>query len=159
MTAGLLVIAHGSRDGGSQKVALTVTAAANFALSGIPAMAAFLDHDEMTPSAGLAALAERGADYAVVVPLFLGAAFHVYEDLPAQLGDGLPYVISRHLGPDPLIIEALAARIGDVTASSIVLAAAGTSEPDSQQETCEAAALLAEVLERPCTAAFLGGAE
>lgn len=158
MTAGLLVVAHGSRSGSSQAVARALTAAATFALGSIPAVAAFLDHDSATPAAGIDALAERGADYAVVVPLFLGAAFHVYEDLPAQLGSALPCSITEHLGADPLIIEALADRIGDAVPKSVVLAAAGTSDLGSQAETHAAARALGEKLGIPCSAAFLSSA-
>lgn len=158
MTTGLLLVAHGSASGGSQAVTHEVArrCAELLAAENVPVAAAFLDHDAITPTLGLEQLKADGATDAIVVPLLLGAAFHVIDDLPKQLSDALPHVISAHLGPHPAIIDALASR---VTADAVVLVAAGTSDPSSQAETTSAAAQLEQRLGVPVIAAYASAAE
>jgi sirohydrochlorin ferrochelatase len=80
---------------------------------------------------------------AVVVPAFLSSGYHVRADLPAQVGGRAP--ITAPLGPAPTMIAAMHDRL--VTAGwrpgdSVVLAAAGSSDPRADSDVRRAAALL-----------------
>jgi sirohydrochlorin ferrochelatase len=89
----------------------------------------------------------------VVLPLLLTAAYHSETDLPAALraasarrGGNQEIHYGRPLGPHPLLISALERRLGETSAAmdpagtSVVLAAAGSSDPAA---TADIAALAA----------------
>ena len=80
----------------------------------------------------------------IVVPLLLTAAYHSKTDIPARLAEAraaLPRLAARYagtLGPHPLLLAALERRLaeadpglaaGDRRKTSVVLAAAGSSDP------------------------------
>jgi sirohydrochlorin ferrochelatase len=71
----------------------------------------------------------------VVVPLLLSSGYHDRVDLPAAVAETRPDAVrAAVLGPDPLLAEALADRLAEAglaDADAIVLAAAGSSEPDA----------------------------
>ncbi|MDX6328383.1 MAG: hypothetical protein QOI83_766, partial [Streptomycetaceae bacterium] len=82
---------------------------------------------------------------AVLVPLLLGRGYHVKQDLPQALARA-PHLqghIAAPLGPHPLLAEA-GYRHGHRTSprSAVILAAAGSRDPDSARDTDQAAALL-----------------
>jgi sirohydrochlorin ferrochelatase len=100
------------------------------------------------------ALAGAGADRsaqappqaAVVLPLLLTAAYHSEVDLPALLAEasaarpGLDIRYGDPLGPDPLLLRALDRRMAEAGAAawpaaetSVVLAAAGSARPESNE--------------------------
>ncbi len=94
---------------------------------------------------------------AVLVPLLLTAAYHSKSDIPAQLA-AVTGAIPGHrvrraatLGPHPLLIAALERRIADViretvrddmtcARTSVVLAAAGSSDPAANETIATLAA-------------------
>ncbi len=87
----------------------------------------------------------------VLVPLLLGRGHHVKVDLPAALAaePGLRGVVAPPLGPDPLLADALAARLAEAgrrAGDPVVLAAAGSRDPDAAVDTGRAAALLSRRL-------------
>lgn len=93
-----------------------------------------------------------GSARVVIVPLLLSAGFHVQTDIPAIVS-GRPGVrVAGHVGPDPLIVDALAERLAEVArgpAASTVLAAIASSRESARAEVDTAAALLAARLGRP----------
>jgi sirohydrochlorin ferrochelatase len=108
-------------------------------LSGLRVSAAFLGHCAPSPRQVLDALPGGPV---VVLPLLLTAAYHSETDLPAALraasarrGGELEIRYGRPLGPHPLLISALERRLGktgvpmDPAQTSVVLAAAGSSDP------------------------------
>lgn len=119
----------------------------------------------------LAAMA--AADRAVVVPVFLGAGYHVRIDIPQVVAayDQDRVRVAASLGPAPEILEAVAERFrtawrahaeragrpGYATElpEAVVLAAAGSTNPDSREQTHAAAEHLAALLDRPVTAGFI----
>ena len=71
---------------------------------------------------------------AVVVPAFLSRGYHVNSDIPAHVAaSGHPAVmVTEALGPSPQLVRVLADRLiesGWRPGDSVVLAAAGTSDP------------------------------
>jgi sirohydrochlorin ferrochelatase len=109
---------------------------------GLDARAAFLDHCAPAVAQVLGSL--DGAP-ALVMPLLLTAAYHSKTDIPAQLAaaaaahPGQRITVAGTVGPHPLLLRALERRlreagadVGDAgarAATSVVLAAAGSSDP------------------------------
>ena len=140
--APLVAVAHGSKDpraaatiGGL--LAVVRSRAAARGLARVDVKAAFLDHCAPSLPQVLGAL-PRGSE-CVVVPLLLTAAYHSKTDIPARLaaaaGAALDVGYADPLGPHPLLLTALERRLadagvegGDRARTSVVLAAAGSSD-------------------------------
>jgi sirohydrochlorin ferrochelatase len=138
----LVAVAHGSRD---PRAAATIgellsvvrSRAAERGVGGLDIRPAFLGHSAPSLPQVLGAVGAEH-DGCVVVPLLLTAAYHSKTDIPALLANArtaLPQLDIRYtgtLGPDPLLLAALGRRIAEAgasRASSVVLAAAGSSDP------------------------------
>jgi sirohydrochlorin ferrochelatase len=89
---------------------------------------------------------------AVLVPLLLSSGYHDRVDLPAAIAATRPGTAhAAVLGPDPLLAAALADRLVEAGAragDAVVLAAAGSSDPDAVASVHTQAGLLAEELTR-----------
>lgn len=102
---------------------------------------------------------------ATVVPLLLGAGFHVHVDIAtaveARVATGQPTTTAPTLGPDPAISGILLDRIRDVDLAqddTVVLAVAGSSDVRARLSADRAAAMLATSLRRRVRVGHLGGA-
>jgi sirohydrochlorin cobaltochelatase len=92
----------------------------------------------------------------VAVPLVLSAAGHAKGDIPASLArerlrhPGLRWRYGRPLGPHPILLDLLAARIDAALAGAprdsaqVLLAGRGSTDPDANAETAKVARLLWE---------------
>lgn len=132
MTAGpvLVVVAHGTRSARGRQQIRTLAAAVAARRPGIDVRLAYLDVQQPR----LADLVARLDRPAVVVPLLLSSGYHVRVDIPAALA-GVDAVATRPLGPDPRLVESLAARIRTAgPADAVVLAAAGSSDARSRAD-------------------------
>jgi sirohydrochlorin ferrochelatase len=154
----LLAIAHGSRDPrAAAAIAELIGAvrrrAARHGLAGLPVATAYLDHAPPSPAQVLGALhgSAPGASPVIALPLLLTDAYHSKTDIPAVLHDaaaalpGLRIRYGQTLGPHPLLIRAMerhlaqaGVRIGD-PATAVVLAAAGSTDPDAKAVICRLA--------------------
>jgi sirohydrochlorin ferrochelatase len=142
----LVAVAHGSRDPRaaaaiSELLTLVRSRAVAQGLAGLQVRAAFLDHCAPSLPQVLSAVGEEGG--CVVAPLLLTSAYHSKTDIPAQLAASAPAGLDVRrtdtLGPHPLLLAALERRlaeagvpVGDGAArarTSVVLAAAGSSDP------------------------------
>ncbi|MEU9038348.1 sirohydrochlorin chelatase [Streptomyces sp. NPDC048352] len=141
MGESLLLVAHGSRDPRHARTVAALTRRIRSARPGLPVATAFLDFDPPSVPDGLERLARHGARRVVVQPLLLTRAFHASVDLPGALRRApasLAVRQARVLGPDPLLTAALERRLheaglgpGERTATAVVLAAAGTADPEA----------------------------
>ncbi|MGR8007440.1 sirohydrochlorin chelatase [Streptomyces hypolithicus] len=147
----LLVIAHGSRD---PRHAATVHALVERVRSQRPGLrveTGFLDFNAPAVPQVLERLASDGVRDVVAMPLLLTRAFHAKADIPAVLREAsarLPRLRIRQaevLGPSPLLLTALQRRLyeagltpGDKSSTGVVLASAGSTDP-------EAIAVIAEI--------------
>ncbi|MFD4631984.1 sirohydrochlorin chelatase [Streptomyces sp. NPDC058284] len=169
----LVLVAHGSRD---PRALATVTALAERVREQRPGLAVRLGHIELNEPLLTGTLAELELDRlavpedrtAVLVPLLLGRGQHVKRDIPAAAAGvpGLDIRVAAPLGPHPLLAEALHARLveagwparhtrtGARRRHAVVLAAAGSRDPESAADTETAAALLAERLGVPVVPAY-----
>lgn len=106
-----------------------------------------------------------GGRSCVVVPLLLSTGFHVRVDVAAAVDAVSPAVragpvaiAARPLGPDPALVDVLLDRLaeaGATPADTVLLAAAGSSEPQATTDVDRVAADLATRLGRPVTACYL----
>ncbi|MEU3183179.1 sirohydrochlorin chelatase [Streptomyces sp. NPDC006923] len=171
LSPALVVVAHGSRD---PRALRTVTALLDRVRALRPDLDVRLGHIEIEQPrlpdtlAALEAGRAGGTGRAVLVPLLLSRGVHVTRDLPAAAAaaPGLDIRIAAPLGPHPLLVETLYARLveagwrtsdpggrtPDTTddhrpqATGVVLAAAGSRDPRSAADTRHTAALLSRRL-------------
>jgi sirohydrochlorin ferrochelatase len=94
------------------------------------------------------------------VPLLLSSGYHVLEDIPGVVADRPQVRVARHLGPDPLVIDAvvdrLAAARGTAVMRTTVLVGAGSSNPAAAGDLARAADQLAGRLGRAVAVLTLG---
>ncbi|GAA0374138.1 hypothetical protein GCM10009530_25800 [Microbispora corallina] len=150
----LVLAAHGARSGHWESVMESLAARVRQARPGRRVELGFLEISE-PPLAGV--LAEVPGP-AVVVPLLLAGGYHVHIDLPAVVARTRPdAVVAGQLGPHPLLTSVLARRLaaaGLRSCDTVVLGAAGSSDPAALEDVRAAARLLSVRLSRPVTAAY-----
>ncbi|MEU5133078.1 sirohydrochlorin chelatase [Streptomyces californicus] len=147
----LLVIAHGSRDPRHAATVHALTERVRAERPGLRVETAFLEFNAPSVPRVLERLAAQGADEVVALPLLLTRAFHAKTDIPSVLREArarLPRLRVRQadvLGPSPLLNATLERRLreagvrpGDLPRTGLVLASAGSSDP-------EAIAVIAEI--------------
>ena len=156
-----MAVAHGSRDPRALPV---VRALLDRVRAARPGLDVRLGHVELNEPLLSDTLTEvRGP--AVLVPLLLSRGYHVRQDLPAALA-AAPWVhgtVAAPLGPHPLLAEALHGRLREAGwpapgGSGVVLAAAGSRDPDAARDTSRAARLLAARLGVPVLPAYASAA-
>jgi sirohydrochlorin ferrochelatase len=167
----LVLVAHGSRD---PRTLTTVHALLDRVRALRPGLPVRLGHIELNAPLLPDTLAALGTPEspgsAVLVPLLLGRGHHVKHDIPAAAA-AVPArtLVAPALGPHPLLVDALHARLLEAGWTSapgaaararagVVLAAAGSRDPDSAADTGRTAALLAERLGVPVVPAYASAA-
>lgn len=126
----LVLVAHGTRKHRGVSLIGDLAAQVSDALDR-PVRVAFVDVLGPTPRELLTATLDQPT---VLVPAFLARGFHVGGDIPAhvQSSGHRDVTITRALGPDPQLIRVLVDRLiesGWRSQDSVLLAAAGTSDP------------------------------
>ncbi|NBE56985.1 sirohydrochlorin chelatase, partial [Streptomyces boluensis] len=162
----LVLVGHGSRD---PRTLATVTALVDAVRALRPGLDVRLGHIEINAPLLPDTLARLAPGRAVLVPLLLGRGHHVKHDLPAAAA-AAPHLDTRvaaPLGPHPLLVDGLVDRLAEagLPASArprrdagVVLAAAGSRDPDGLADTRATAAALADRLGVPVVAAFASAA-
>ncbi|PRX96251.1 sirohydrochlorin chelatase [Allonocardiopsis opalescens] len=159
----LVLVAHGTRDPAGVAL-LADLAEAVAARSRLRVRLAFAD--VLGPSVAQTLSTTVGP--AIVVPAFLSSGYHVRTDIPAQLllGRRPRTPVTEPFGPDPRLAAVLAQRLGEAgrrPGDAIVLAAAGSSDPDARAEVHTVAGLLRDRLggpgAGPITVAYAATAE
>ncbi|GAA3178331.1 MULTISPECIES: sirohydrochlorin chelatase [Streptomyces] len=140
----LLVVAHGSRDPRHAATVSALCARVRALRPGLRVEVGYLDFNAPAVPRVLERLAAEGAREVVALPLLLTRAFHAKSDIPAALREAtarLPRLTVHQadvLGPSSLLTAALERRLaeaglrpGDRRSTGIVLAAAGSSDPEA----------------------------
>jgi sirohydrochlorin ferrochelatase len=106
----LTLLAHGSPD---PRHARDVAAlSGRLQVAGLRSRAAYLDHDDPSPSAAARRLVEAGATSTTVVPLLLAPAYHARVDVPAAVAamrasaPRLAVAQAAPVGLHPLVLDA-----------------------------------------------------
>ncbi|MGP2438686.1 sirohydrochlorin chelatase [Streptomyces sp. JW3] len=153
----LVVVAHGSRD---PRALRTVRALLDQVRALRPGLAVHLGHIELNEPLLSDTLAALGDREAVLVPLLLSRGYHVKRDIP-ETAAAFPVRarVARPLGPHPLLVDALHARLTEAgwhggRGDAVVLAAAGSRDPASAADTGRTARLLAARLGVPVLPAY-----
>jgi sirohydrochlorin ferrochelatase len=141
----LILVAHGTRRPGGVAMIGDLTAQVSARLDRT-VQVAFVDVLGPTPSEVLSSVAASNRP-AIVVPAFLSRGYHVRTDLPAHVAaSGHPNVIvTPALGPSGEIARIVAQQLeksGWRPSDSVILAAAGTSDPRARPDLHTTATLL-----------------
>lgn len=161
----LVAVAHGSRD---PRALPAVRALLERVRAARPGLDVRLGHVELNEPLLPDTLAGLRGD-AVLVPLLLGRGHHVKHDLPAALSAApwLRGTVAAPLGPHPLLAEVLHDRLlaagwprtaGAARGHAVVLAAAGSRDPDAAVDTGRMADMLAARLGVPVVPAYASAA-
>lgn len=165
----LVVVAHGSRDPRALRTVSTLLEGVRDLRPGLPVHLGHIELNEPLLSDTLAALDAADtahAEGAVLVPLLLSRGYHVRRDIPETAAAARVHTrVAAPLGPHPLLVETLHARLVEAgwrtrmtdaerRTSAVVLAAAGSRDPDSAVDTGRTARLLADRLGVPVVPAY-----
>ncbi|WP_236683572.1 sirohydrochlorin chelatase [Demequina aurantiaca] len=143
----LIGCAHGTREPAGQQVILDLLEAIRGHL-GVDVREAYVDVqdpkvDQVVDS--IPAAGEGSGPTAVVVPLLLAGGYHVYVDIAKATQERDDVVAAPALGPDERLIDIVLERVAEAgipDTATLVLAAAGSSDPRSQADTEAAADML-----------------
>jgi sirohydrochlorin ferrochelatase len=146
-------VAHGSRD---PRALATVRALMERVRELRPHLPVHLGHIELNePLLDDTLAGIRGGGDVVLVPLLLGRGYHVKHDIPEALARAshLRGRVAGPLGPHPLLAEVLHGRLTEAGwrpahdgHDAVVLAAAGSRDPESAVDTARTAGLLSRRL-------------
>lgn len=131
----LLLVAHGTRKQRGVSLIGDLAAQVSSALNR-QVRVAFVDVLGPTPSELLSATHDQPT---VLVPAFLARGYHVSSDIPDHVAASghSDVIVTRPLGPDPALVRALVDRLiesGWRPDDSVILAAAGTSDPAAMRD-------------------------
>ncbi|MFF7276494.1 CbiX/SirB N-terminal domain-containing protein [Streptomyces griseorubiginosus] len=161
----LVLVAHGSRD---PRTLSTVHDLLDRLRDRHPGLPVHLGHIELNEPLLPDTLASLGQAEAVLVPLLLSRGYHVKRDIPEMAAASPARTrVAAPLGPHPLLVETLHARLVEAgwhtdeetrRAGAVVLASAGSRDPDSAVDTRRTAQLLADRLGVPVVPAYASAA-
>ncbi|WP_030181113.1 sirohydrochlorin chelatase [Streptomyces violaceorubidus] len=162
-TPALVVVAHGSRDPGALS---TVRALLDRVRALRPAVPVHLGHVELNEPLLPDTLTALGDGAAVLVPLLLSRGHHVKRDIPEMAAASLARTrVADPLGPHPLLVDALQARLTEAgwpthagPDHAVVLASAGSRDPESRADTARTATALSARLGVPVVPAYASAA-
>lgn len=142
----LVLVAHGTRKQRGVELIGDIAERVSASL-GRPVNVSFVDVLGPTPSELLRQMPDEPV---IMVPAFLSRGYHVTSDIPSHVAaSGHPDVtVTEALGPGPELIRVLADRLvesGWRPDDSVVLAAAGTSDPAAQRDLHTTATLLSAI--------------
>ncbi len=160
MRPALLLAAHGTRDqaGVAAFNALAERVGGLAAGDGTRVAGGFIELSAPPLRAAVATLVNGTPANMVAVPLMLTAAGHAKGDIPAALArertrhPGLSWTYARPLGPHPLLIELLAARVAAVSGDdspAVLIVGRGSTDPDANAEVVKTTRLLWEGRDYP----------
>ncbi len=162
-TPALVVVAHGSRD---PRALSTVRALLDRVRALRPALPVHLGHVELNEPLLPDTLTALGDGAAVLVPLLLSRGHHVKRDIPEMAAASPARTrVAGPLGPHSLLVDALQARLTEAgwpthpgPEHAVVLASAGSRDPESRADTARTAAALAARLGVPVVPAYASAA-
>ncbi|WP_375497786.1 sirohydrochlorin chelatase [uncultured Jatrophihabitans sp.] len=143
----LLLVAHGTRSTVGLQTTRELRDAVGAARPGTLVELCYLD----VVDPRLADVLATDDRPAVIVPALLSTGFHVQHDIPEAIGDRPSTLLARHLGPHPLLVEAMfdrlpagAASAVNAASAAVALVGAGSTRPEARTELDEVARLIGE---------------
>lgn len=152
----LIGVAHGTRNPAGQQTVRDLLQRVRAARPSLDARESYVDVQQPDLAASLS---DVGAS--VVVPLLLSTGFHIRVDI-AQAVQAHPEARSAPpLGPDPALAAVLADRLAQAGLredDAVVVAGAGSSDPDGADNVTQTGKLLADMLGRDVAVGFVSAA-
>jgi sirohydrochlorin ferrochelatase len=162
-TPQLVLASHGTSSPLGQAAVAQLVAGVADALPGVRVLGCHVDVQAPDVATTLAGIADDSA--AIVVPLLLSAGFHVYVDLAEAVADArlrIPAAVTHALGPDVRLAALLARRLdeaGLTPVDSVVLAAAGSTDPRAVADCGRMRRLLSAEIGNPVSLGFVSAAQ
>jgi sirohydrochlorin ferrochelatase len=159
LTADLIAVAHGTADPRGIREVHALVREMGRLRPEVPISLGFVDVDvPALPSLVRRVVAD--SNRAVVVPLLLSSGYHVAVDVAGEAARWPGRVeAAAALGPDPVLVEVLADRLGELRrVDRVVLAAAGSSDRRALLDCSATAAMLAAQVGRPVEVGYVSGA-
>jgi sirohydrochlorin cobaltochelatase len=158
MTTPLLLVGHGTRDAAGVSAYLDLVARVDIMLRNraVAVSGGFIELSSPPLKDAVEDLVRTGHRHLAAVPLVLVSAGHAKGDIPGAMNRertrhaGLTYAYGRPLGPHPLLLDTLAARVDEALAeqprhgTAVVLVGRGSTDPDANAEVHKVARLLWE---------------
>jgi sirohydrochlorin ferrochelatase len=157
----LLAVAHGSRHPAATTTIAALVRHVERLAPVLDIQMAFVQHAE--PS--LAKALDTAGPDVVIVPLLLSTGYHLTTDIAGAAtaidtsitASGSGPRVAGPLGPDPLLVTALTGRLAEAGVpddTPVVLAAAGSTDPQAAEEVQAQANLLASELGVPVVVGY-----
>jgi sirohydrochlorin ferrochelatase len=162
----LVAAAHGTADPRGIRTVHALVREMGRLRPDIPISLGFVDVD-VPALPGLVDRVVADSNQAIIVPLLLSSGYHVAVDILGQAAHRSQVQAAAALGPDPVLADILAdrliERLGHPAADgrgidSVVLAAAGSSNPRALLDCSATAALLADRIGCPVEVGYVSGA-
>jgi sirohydrochlorin ferrochelatase len=154
----LVACSHGTRDPAGRRAISQLREDVSALRSELTVVEAYVDVQRPQLSDVL-----RDLGPAVVVPVLLSSGYHVHVDIAHAVTAAGPDVRkAATLGPDPVLVDVLAQRVGEAAVSpdhALVLAAAGSSDERAVADVERTATDLTERLGRAVVPTFAAAAE
>ncbi|MDE0572823.1 sirohydrochlorin chelatase [Demequina sp. B12] len=157
----LIGCAHGTREEAGQQVIRELLDDVR-AATGLEVREAFVDVQDPKVDEVVHAIPEGEGLSAIVVPILLAGGYHVYVDIAEAVEHRADVVSAPALGPDSRLIDIVVQRLDEEGVphdATVVLAAAGSSDPRSQADTDAAAEMLRERWGGPVRIGFAAGTQ
>lgn len=158
----LVLTAHGTRStkGVHMIGALAGAVRAELSRSGMAGISVYTSFVDVLGPSPATVLRELEYGPAVVVPAFLASGYHVYQDVPREVGDSgrRDVAVTAAMGPDPLLARVMRIRLHEAgmrAGDAVVLAAAGSSDVRARHDVRRATAMLAEELGGPVRIGYI----
>lgn len=154
-----ILVAHGTRKANGVSMIGDLADRVGATL-GVRVHTAFVDVLGPTPADVLGSLPGQ----AVLVPAFLAGGYHVHTDIPAHVDASgrTDVIVTDPLGPSAQMVHVMTDRMmqaGWRPGDSVVMAAAGTSDPRAQRDLRVTAALLSAAIGRRVELAYAATGE
>jgi len=159
MTAILIGCAHGTRADEGQETIRDLLEAIRTSME-IDVREAYVDVQDPKIDHVIAGIEVGEGTTAVVVPILLAGGYHVYVDVAEAVGERPDVRAAKALGPDARLIDIVRERLDEAGVpddATVVLAAAGSSDPRSQADTAAAADMLREHWGGPVRIGYAAG--
>jgi len=157
----LVGCSHGTDDADGRAAVRSILTGVSAFRPDLDVREAFVDVQQPEVGDVVAHALDGDASGAVVVPLLLSVGFHVKVDIATAV-DQPGATAAAPLGPDPRLVDILVDRLeaaGLGADDSVVLAAAGSTDPAAALAVETIAAGLADRIEQPVTIGYGAGAE
>jgi sirohydrochlorin ferrochelatase len=161
----LIGCSHGTRVAAGRRAMALLRLAIGQARPGLEIRAAHVDVHKPALNDVVRRFADQGRPI-VVVPLLLSTGYHVRVDIARAIdtarGAGGLAVAAPALGPDPVLIEVLRQRLAESGAEPgdpVIVAAAGSSDPQAGADVEQTATALAGQWDAPVTVGYLASAQ